>query len=237
MSDCLTAIWYIFSLTKHEKLDLTYIGDMPRKLMALSSWRFLQIPLGALRVADVIFVKRRDRTKELTHVGICVAVDRIFHCSFKNKGGVIISAEDFMEEHEQTLDLTGMIRHSDTRSPLGSPLRPGDLTPSFQAIRRNFSDPKFPGCSPPPISSPVFKVDTDAVSQLLEPGGVAASGRMLVGATAPEGRVVDLEEPTTPPALEATPPRSDVVARPAAQHTPPRPTAFIHRRTASCPPS
>jgi hypothetical protein len=111
----LTSIHYLFKKTLGIAIPIDYIGNMPRRLFALSEWRVLWISIDNVRSGDLIFVKNREKPKLLSHAALFLNVDRIFHC-YARGGAVIQKSEDFFSLYSQELNFKEMMRYIDIRN-------------------------------------------------------------------------------------------------------------------------
>jgi cell wall-associated NlpC family hydrolase len=116
VTDCLTSIHYIFQCSMKINIPLTFIGDMPRALVAYSEWKFLKINIKDAKTGDVLFVKNKKNEKLLSHIAIMIEADKIFHCSHLFGTAIIQSKEDFFALYEQKLNFKKMVSYIDSRN-------------------------------------------------------------------------------------------------------------------------
>lgn len=116
ITDCLTSINYVFKKALGLDIPLTFIGDMPRRLLSYSEWRLLKIDAKDMQCGDLLFVKKKKNVKLLSHVALVVASDRIFHCCQSLGTAVVQSTEDFFCLYEQQLNFRKMVRYVDPRN-------------------------------------------------------------------------------------------------------------------------
>ncbi|MBX3720001.1 MAG: C40 family peptidase [Parachlamydiales bacterium] len=116
VTDCLTSIHYLFKNALQIDIPLTYIGDMPRRLLSYGEWRAMKIDLKDARCGDLLFVKNRGREKLVSHVAMVLETDRIFHCCLAAGTAVVQSETEFFSLYEQRLDFVKMIRYIDPRN-------------------------------------------------------------------------------------------------------------------------
>lgn len=100
-TDCLTSIYYLFKAAFGQELPVTLIGNMPRKL-ADYGWAYHYIDAPQLEAGDVIFIKKRNRPRLISHAALVVKVDSVFHCQM-GKGMVQESVATLFETYEQQL--------------------------------------------------------------------------------------------------------------------------------------
>lgn len=116
ITDCLTAVHYLFKETLKTDIPLTWIGDMPRQLASFGEWRVLSIERKDAQLGDLIFTKNKIRPKLLSHVGMIFGPDRVFHCCRNLKTARIEFDEDFFSVYEQHLSLDKALRYIDPRN-------------------------------------------------------------------------------------------------------------------------
>lgn len=123
VTDCLTSVWYVFKKALKVDMDITLIGDMPRRLLLLSEWNLLCIDRKDAECGDVIFVKNRDNERLISHVGIILGADRVFHCCSKIGKASIQSDKEFFTEYHQQMKINNgispgiqMVRNIDQRN-------------------------------------------------------------------------------------------------------------------------
>ncbi len=97
-------------------MPLTYVGDMPRRLIALSNCRPLKIDIADVKCGDILFVGGRGKKKLLSHVAIIIDADRIFHCSLSMGTAAVQTIDQFFSSYEQRLCFKEMIRYIDPRN-------------------------------------------------------------------------------------------------------------------------
>ncbi|MBS0653074.1 MAG: C40 family peptidase [Verrucomicrobia bacterium] len=116
ITDCLTSIHYLFKHALKINIPLTYIGDMPRRLLSYSEWRAVKIDIKDAKCGDLLFVKSREREKLVSHVAMVIETDKIFHCCLNAGTAIVQSEEEFFSLYEQRLDFVKMIRYIDPRN-------------------------------------------------------------------------------------------------------------------------
>lgn len=116
VTDCLTSIHYIFKKAMKVNISLTFIGDMPRKLLACSEWRVMKVAVKDVKKGDIFFVKNKENEKLLSHIALIIDKDKIFHCSLFFGTAVIQANEDFFALYEQRLNFKEMIHYIDPRN-------------------------------------------------------------------------------------------------------------------------
>ncbi|NNM44050.1 MAG: C40 family peptidase [Chlamydiae bacterium] len=116
VTDCLTSIHYIFKNALGIEIPLTFIGDMPRHLLSFGEWQALCIERERAQVGDLLFVKNKKREKWLSHVGLILGIDRIFHCSKEIGTARVESDQSFFSMYEQRLTLLEMACYIDVRN-------------------------------------------------------------------------------------------------------------------------
>ena len=97
-------------------IPITFIGDMPKRLMSYGEWRLLKIDVKDAKCGDLLFVRNKNREKLLSHVAVFLEADRIFHCCAGYGTAVIQSSKEFFSQYEQVLNFQKMIRYIDTRN-------------------------------------------------------------------------------------------------------------------------
>jgi hypothetical protein len=97
-------------------LPITFVGDMPRQLLALSAWRALQIDIKEVKCGDLLFTKNKANRKRLSHLALFIEVDQIFHCCLSLKTAGIQSADAFFSSYAQELNFKQMVRYIDPRN-------------------------------------------------------------------------------------------------------------------------
>ena len=140
-ADCLTAIHYIFKKSLQIDIPLTFIGDMPRKLLSLKQWIPIECDLENMQCGDIFFAKNKNRPKLLSHVALIIEPNKIFHCSPCLKKAAIQSKEEFFLSYEQKISFEKMIcyvdpRNKELRSKEGIfvPINKMFLLPSFTGL-------------------------------------------------------------------------------------------------------
>ncbi len=114
ITDCLTSIHYIFKQALKVDIPLTFVGDMPRRLLTLDQWEFCEIDPKEACCGDLVFAKRIREEKLIAHVALLLGPDEVFHC--KRDGGPIVeSFEKFCSLFEQKLTLD-QLRYIDPRN-------------------------------------------------------------------------------------------------------------------------
>lgn len=116
ITDCLTSIHYLFKHALQINIPLTYIGDMPRRMLSYSEWRAVKIDIKDARCGDLLFVKNKEREKLVSHVAMVIEVDKIFHCCVKAGTAIVQSEAEFFSLYEQRLDFREMVRYIDPRN-------------------------------------------------------------------------------------------------------------------------
>lgn len=115
-TDCLTSIHYLFKKALQVDIPLTFIGDMPRQLSSFGEWKVLKTQVHEALCGDLIFVKKRNMSQLISHVGMVTEENQIFHCSKEAQTAVIESWEAFFSQYEQQLDFVEMVRYIDPRN-------------------------------------------------------------------------------------------------------------------------
>lgn len=100
-TDCVTAVHYLVQKIFQIGLPRAWIGDMPREL-SQSNWGSHIIDSAELKTGDLLFLKRREQPKLISHIAIVLAPDQIFHCTAR-LGAVIQSVDQVFERYEQPL--------------------------------------------------------------------------------------------------------------------------------------
>ena len=117
ITDCLTSIQYILRRALIN-MAITYIGDLPRRLLSSDRWRVLKIEVKDAKCSDVIFTKKIGKQRLISHAALFVGEDKIFHCCMSLGKAAIESSDQFFSVYEQTLDFKEMIRYIDHRNRL-----------------------------------------------------------------------------------------------------------------------
>ena len=117
ITDCLTSIQYIFRRALII-MAITYIGDLPRRLLSSDRWRVLKIDVKDAKCGDVLFAKKIGKERLISHAALFVGEDKIFHCYQSLGKARTESSEQFFSIYEQTLGFTEMIRYIDYRNKL-----------------------------------------------------------------------------------------------------------------------
>lgn len=115
-ADCLTSIHYIFKKALDFDLSVTFIGDMPRRLFNYSRLRYLKADLTTVRLGDIVFVASKKGTRMISHVGLVVDQERIFHCNWSSGSADIECFSSFFSKYEQKLTSKEMLRYIDSRN-------------------------------------------------------------------------------------------------------------------------
>lgn len=111
--DCLTIVYHLFQ--KHfAPSELTWIGDMPRRLQSLSSWKILRIDFSKTKTGDLLFLKERFFRKFVSHVGVVVE-GKIFSSTAATGTSQLETLEKVWERYEQKLSLSQLLRYTDHR--------------------------------------------------------------------------------------------------------------------------
>jgi len=85
IADCLTAIYYLIKTLGALEIPFDFIGNMPR-LLNDSGWNCLKVAQKEIHPGDLLFLKRRFRERrEISHIGIAIDSETIFHCSSSPK--------------------------------------------------------------------------------------------------------------------------------------------------------
>lgn len=114
ITDCLTSIHYIFEQALKIKIDLTFVGDMPRQLFSLDQWEFCEIDPKEVRCGDVVFAKRIREEKLIAHAALLLGDNEVFHCK-RDGGPVVETFEQFRSLFEQKLTFD-QLRYIDPRN-------------------------------------------------------------------------------------------------------------------------
>jgi cell wall-associated NlpC family hydrolase len=115
-TDCLTSIYYVFKQALGIDIPLTFIGDMPRRLLSYSEWRVLKVEIKNVQCGDLLFVRNKKNEKLLSHIALVFELDKIFHCCPSFGTAVIQSKDEFFTLYEQKLNFKKMIRYIDPRN-------------------------------------------------------------------------------------------------------------------------
>lgn len=116
ITDCLTAIHYIFQKALHTHIPITYIGDMPRQLVSYSAWRPLNIKREEARCGDLFFVQKLGKKSLITHVAMFLDPDTLFHSNYDAQTAIVENFEDFQKRYNQSLNFRRAVRYIDSRS-------------------------------------------------------------------------------------------------------------------------
>ena len=127
ITDCLTAIHYVFKKALRVDIPLTYIGDMPRQLTAYGEWRPLSIPREEARCGDLLFVKNKEKPKLISHVALFLDANSVFHCNASDRTAVIQDYEEFSNHYEQALSFRQAVYYIDPRNKCQRLQEQGDL--------------------------------------------------------------------------------------------------------------
>lgn len=116
ITDCLTAIHYIFKTALRTHIPITYIGDMPRQLASYSAWRPLNIKREDARCGDLFFVQKQGKERLVTHVAMFLDSNTLFHSNFDAQTAVIENLEEFQKRYQQILNFRRAVRYIDSRN-------------------------------------------------------------------------------------------------------------------------
>lgn len=90
---------------------------MPRLLFSTnSSWNLLKVDPVDLKIGDLIFVKKITLSQRVSHVGMYLGGNKIFHSTSLKGTCIIQSLEEFFNNYEQTLNGRRMLRYIDSRN-------------------------------------------------------------------------------------------------------------------------
>lgn len=116
LTNCFSAIYYIFKKSTWIDVPLTWIGDMPRVFFSSSQWRLLYIEREEAKYGDVLFVGKKEGDVLISHVALILGVDRIFHSSLGLGTAAIQTDKEFFSRYEQRFSFKEMIQYTDNRS-------------------------------------------------------------------------------------------------------------------------
>jgi cell wall-associated NlpC family hydrolase len=116
VTNCFSAIYYIYSRSVSMDLPLAFIGDMPRVFNSSCQWELLSIERNEAKYGDVLFVGEKGGDRIISHVALVLGVDQIFHCCFKAKTAVIQDDREFFSHYEQGFDIKQMLSYTDPRN-------------------------------------------------------------------------------------------------------------------------
>ena len=137
--DCLTAVFNVFNEVLGIEIPVTWIGDVPRKLVEEREWKILDTTVDMLKVGDLIFTKIRAGPRMVSHVGIFLGEKGVFHCSYSDRTAVIVPLNEFLERYPPLLNAEEVLAFVDPRNtelrsksagPFLSPAARKDLSPS-----------------------------------------------------------------------------------------------------------
>lgn len=111
-ADCLTSIFWAFQQA-NIILPLYPIGDLPRMLTKVYSWKIFPVSQKECKPGDLLFVKEGGKKRLLSHVAVVVSSGELFHCSQKIGEGTITSFSEFFSNHEQKLSLEESVHYID----------------------------------------------------------------------------------------------------------------------------
>jgi hypothetical protein len=97
-------------------MPVTYIGDLPRKLLLNGDWIPLKVDIKGVRCGDILFVSHKKSQKLLTHVAIFLEANKIFHCSLCMGTAQIQTELAFFQTYEQKFNFRKMVRYIDQRN-------------------------------------------------------------------------------------------------------------------------
>jgi len=92
-----------------------YIGDMPRMLVKLHKWEILKISASDLQDGDLVFVKRKEGKRSISHIAMYIK-SRLFHSCKSKQTAIFESPEMFFLVYEQNLNADMLIRYIDKRN-------------------------------------------------------------------------------------------------------------------------
>ena len=95
ITNCITAIRYLFS--KHTKLEIpsVYIGDMPRTLVTICNWSIQQVLISEIKFGDLLFLRSTEdqntlsKDRYIVHVLMSIGQSVVFHSSVASGTGSI----------------------------------------------------------------------------------------------------------------------------------------------------
>jgi len=116
LTNCFSAIYYIFRRTVRLHVPYAFIGDMPRIFCASGQWRPLYIERSDAKYGDVLFVGERGSKRIISHVALIHGVDQIFHCSRRAGTAVIQTDSEFFSHYKQGFNFKQMVSYIDPRN-------------------------------------------------------------------------------------------------------------------------
>ncbi len=109
ITNCVTAIRYIFH--KHSSLEIpsVFIGDMPRILVSMCNWSIRYVRISEMELGDLLFLRSNDDQNTLSHeryiVHVLMAIGHsvVFHSSLSAGSGSIEDLSDLSSSRACTI--------------------------------------------------------------------------------------------------------------------------------------
>ncbi len=147
-TDCLTAVKYILSQIDKVKGikeilfgDLVGIGSMP-KLLKAWGWEPIQLASADLLPGDLIILRGASNPRLITHIGIALSSEEMFHCAKEHKGGMIEAISAVFKRYV-SYDRSSPIMRSVERRPIAQRLPPPSLSLRVSPEPANFEPAHF----------------------------------------------------------------------------------------------
>lgn len=127
LTNCVTAIRYLFLKLEKVFLPPVWIGDMPRTLITRYGCTLEDVTATTLKRGDLLFLRRSlldDASSDkrwITHIMLAVSCDRIFHSSSKRGGAAFENLRECSDEYVINLkkllvDDSTVMRYIDPRN-------------------------------------------------------------------------------------------------------------------------
>lgn|GEM_PF-3233832 len=108
----MTAIRHLLKEASGFSLPHSWIGDLPYILFEYYDWRIIRTE--ELRQGDLVF--RGKTTNTITHVGIAISNEKIYHCTSATGGSLIDLASTFIHKNNNSIHTPQQLRlHRDQR--------------------------------------------------------------------------------------------------------------------------